>query len=45
LLVTGPPGIAKTTAVRVIAKEMGVDLVQWGEGVEEYSLGSSGYGE
>lgn len=43
LLVTGPPGIAKTTSVRVIAREMGVELVEWGEGVEEYSLGSSGF--
>lgn len=45
LFVTGPPGIAKSTSVRVIAQEMGVELVEWSEGVEEYSLGSSIYGE
>jgi cell cycle checkpoint protein len=44
LFVTGPPGIAKSTSVRVIAQEMGVELIEWSEGVEEYSLGSSVYG-
>jgi len=39
LLLTGPAGIGKTTSIRVIAKQMGVDLVEWGEGVEEWSLG------
>ena len=40
LLLTGPAGTGKTTSVKVIANEMGVDLVEWGEGVEEWSLGS-----
>lgn len=32
--------MGKTTTVRVLAKEMGVELVEWGEAVEESSLGN-----
>jgi len=39
LLLTGPAGGGKTTAIRVVAKELGIDLVEWGEGAEEWSLG------
>lgn len=41
---TGPAGIGKATTVRVVAKELGVDLSEWSEGVEERGLGS-GFGE
>jgi hypothetical protein len=30
--------------MRVVAEEMGVDLLEWGEGAEEYNIGS-GFGE
>ena len=36
---TGPAGGGKTTTIRVVAKEMGIELVEWGEGIEEWSLG------
>lgn len=39
LLLTGPAGAGKATTVRVLAKEMGIDLVEWGEGVEERTIG------
>ena len=39
LLLTGPAGIGKTTSIRVIARQMGIELVEWGEGIEEWSLG------
>lgn len=39
-MLTGPAGTGKTTTVKVLAKGMGVDLVEWGEGVEERSIGS-----
>jgi hypothetical protein len=43
---TGPAGAGKTTSVRLIAMEMGIDVIEWGEGVEEYSLGGGGgFGE
>ena len=41
---TGPAGTGKTTTVRVLTKHMGVELVEWGEGVEERTIGS-GFGE
>lgn len=44
LLVTGPAGIGKTTTVRVVAHELGIDLMEWSESIEERGLGS-GFGE
>ena len=43
LLMAGPAGAGKTTALRVIANELGVDLVEWDESIEERSLGG-GFG-
>ncbi|WVR05388.1 hypothetical protein IAU60_002402 [Kwoniella sp. DSM 27419] len=39
LLLSGPAGSGKTTSVRLIARDMGVEILEWGEGVEEWSLG------
>ncbi|ORX33735.1 Rad17 cell cycle checkpoint protein-domain-containing protein [Kockovaella imperatae] len=39
LLLTGPAGAGKTTSFRVIAQEMGLDVVEWNEAIEERSLG------
>ncbi|WVQ78580.1 hypothetical protein IAT38_000666 [Cryptococcus sp. DSM 104549] len=39
LLLTGPAGTGKTTTVRLLADQMGVDLVEWTDSVEEWSLG------
>jgi cell cycle checkpoint protein len=41
---SGPAGVGKTTTLRVVAEEMGIDLVEWGEGIEEWALGG-GFGE
>jgi cell cycle checkpoint protein len=43
LLLTGPAGTGKTTTVKVLAKQLGIDVVEWSEGVEERSIGS-GFG-
>ncbi|OWZ74153.1 hypothetical protein AYX14_00374 [Cryptococcus neoformans] len=40
LLMTGPAGAGKTTTVRLLAEQMGVDIIEWGESVEEWSLGN-----
>lgn len=40
LLVTGPAGGGKTTTVKLLAEQMGVDIIEWGESVEEWSLGT-----
>lgn len=37
---TGPAGSGKTTTVRLLAEQMGVDIIEWGESVEEWSLGT-----
>ncbi|KAL7424215.1 RFC checkpoint protein Rad17 [Cryptotrichosporon argae] len=39
LLVTGAAGIGKTTTIRLLAEQMAVELVEWTEGVDEYSIG------
>ncbi|WVN86688.1 uncharacterized protein L203_101860 [Cryptococcus depauperatus CBS 7841] len=39
LLLTGPAGVGKTTTVKLVTKQMGVDIIEWGEGVEERQLG------
>ena len=44
MLLTGPAGTGKTTTLRVLAQQMGIELVEWGEGVEEWSIGG-GFGE
>lgn len=36
---TGPAGIGKTTTVRLIAKQLGIELAEWTEGVDDRSLG------
>ncbi|CAK9784093.1 hypothetical protein CC85DRAFT_268159 [Cutaneotrichosporon oleaginosum] len=41
LLVTGPAGIGKTTTVRLLARSLGVDLVEWTDSVDERGLGGS----
>lgn len=45
LLLSGPAGAGKATTVRVLAKDMGIDLMEWGEGAEEWSMGGSGIGK
>lgn len=37
---TGPAGAGKTTTVRLLAEQMGVNIIEWGESVEEWSLGN-----
>jgi len=44
LLLSGPAGAGKTTTVRVVAKEMGVELMEWGEGADDAIVGA-GVGE
>ncbi|GMK55142.1 hypothetical protein CspeluHIS016_0201980 [Cutaneotrichosporon spelunceum] len=39
LLVTGPAGIGKTTTVRLLARTLGIDLVEWADSVDERGLG------
>jgi hypothetical protein len=41
---SGPAGAGKTTTVRVVAKEMGVKLMEWGEGADDSIVGA-GIGE
>lgn len=40
LLLSGPAGAGKTTTMRVLAKEMDIDLLEWGEGADDSSVGS-----
>jgi cell cycle checkpoint protein len=39
LLLTGPAGVGKSTSVRAIAGEMGVEVVEWNEGFEDWGFG------
>ena len=36
---TGPAGVGKTTTLKVLARELDIDLIEWGDGVEEWSIG------
>lgn len=38
LLLTGPAGAGKSTSVRIIAEEMGVEVLEWSEGFEEWGF-------
>jgi putative ribosome biogenesis GTPase RsgA len=38
LLLTGPAGVGKSTSVRAIAGEMGVEVVEWNEGFEDWGF-------
>jgi cell cycle checkpoint protein len=38
LVLTGPAGVGKTTTIRVLAKELGIELLEWSEGVEEWGM-------
>jgi ATP-dependent Lon protease len=38
LLLTGPAGVGKSTSVRAIAEEMGVEVVEWNEGFEDWGF-------
>jgi Holliday junction resolvasome RuvABC ATP-dependent DNA helicase subunit len=40
LLLSGPAGAGKTTTVRVVAKEMCVELMEWGEGADDAIVGA-----
>jgi len=40
LLLSGPAGAGKTTTVRVVAKEMGIELMEWGEGADDSIVGA-----
>ena len=43
-MLSGSAGAGKTTTIRVLAKEMNIDLLEWGEGADDSSVGS-GLGE
>lgn len=38
LVLSGPAGVGKTTTLKVVAKELNVEVVEWEEGAEEWSL-------
>lgn len=38
LVLSGPAGVGKTTTLKVVANELGVEVVEWEEGAEEWSL-------
>lgn len=38
LVLSGPAGVAKTTTLRLVAKEMGAEIVEWEEGAEDWSM-------
>ncbi|WVQ69872.1 uncharacterized protein L199_008094 [Kwoniella botswanensis] len=39
LFLSGPAGVGKTTTVRLLCQSLGVEIMEWGESVEEWSLG------
>ncbi|KAK6903145.1 hypothetical protein I203_108408 [Kwoniella mangroviensis CBS 8507] len=39
LFLSGPAGVGKTTTVRLFCQSLGVEIMEWGESVEEWSLG------
>lgn len=39
LVLSGPAGVGKTTTLKLIAKELNVEVVEWEEGAEEWSMG------
>ncbi|WWC89761.1 uncharacterized protein L201_004687 [Kwoniella dendrophila CBS 6074] len=39
LFLSGPAGTGKTTTVRLLCQTLGVEIMEWGESVEEWSLG------
>ncbi|KAJ9123972.1 hypothetical protein QFC22_000763 [Naganishia vaughanmartiniae] len=38
LILSGPAGVGKTTTLRLVAAELGAEVVEWEEGVEEWSM-------
>lgn len=38
LVLWGPAGVGKTTTLKIVAKEMNVEVVEWEEGAEEWSM-------
>ncbi|ODN98425.1 cell cycle checkpoint protein [Cryptococcus wingfieldii CBS 7118] len=44
LFLTGPAGAGKTTTLKLLAQQMDVDVDEWGEGVEEWGIGTVGGG-
>ena len=38
LILSGPAGAGKTTTLKVVAKEMNVQVVEWEEGAEEWNM-------
>lgn len=38
LVLSGPAGVGKTTTLRLVAKELGAEVVEWEEGVEDWSM-------
>ncbi len=44
LVLTGPAGVGKTTTIQVLTKELGVECVEWTEGVEEWGMAGVGGG-
>ncbi|ODO10847.1 hypothetical protein I350_01446 [Cryptococcus amylolentus CBS 6273] len=42
LFLTGPAGAGKTTTLKLLAQQMDIDVDEWGEGVEEWGVGTVG---